>query len=249
MNNLINLTTVITPVYNSEIYIERVIDAVQNQTVPVLEHILIDDGSTDASAKLLDKFSKIHSNIIILKQKNSGAGKARNAGIAIAKGKYIAFLDVDDFWGIKKIENQIGFMERMKYDFSYSNYFKVVDGKADVLVSTPNTLSYKELLINCQIGCLTAAYNQNSLGKIYMSDIRQGQDWSLWLKITRPGVVAYRSPQCDAYYNVVEGSLSSSKFKKLVNMFKIYRESEQLSIVKSIWLLFRHTINRVTRTS
>ena len=249
MNNLINLTTVITPVYNSEIYIQRVIEAVQNQTVSVLEHILIDDGSTDDSAKLLDKFSKLYSNITILKQENSGAGKARNAGIAIAKGKYIAFLDADDFWEKNKIENQIGFMERMNYDFTYTDYFKVIEGKKQNIVSTPNTLNYKELLINCPIGCLTAVYNQASLGKMYMSDIRQGQDWSLWLKITRMGVIAYRSPICDSCYNVIDGSLSSSKLKKLINMFKIYRQSEKFSIARSIWLLALHSINRVTKAS
>jgi glycosyltransferase involved in cell wall biosynthesis len=248
MKKLINLTTVITPVYNSDLYIKRVVEAVQDQTVSVLEHILIDDGSTDKSSQLLEQFANTYPNIIVLKQKNSGAGKARNAGIAIAKGKYIAFLDADDLWGTKKIENQIGFMERMNYDFTYTDYFKVIDGKAGVIVPTPSTINYKKLLINCPIGCLTAVYNQASLGKMYMSDIRQGQDWSLWLKITRMGIIAYRSPMCDSYYNVVDGSLSSSKLKKLVNMFKIYRDSEKLSVAKSIWLLFRHTINRISRS-
>lgn len=248
MKKLINLTTVITPVYNSELYIKRVIETVQNQSVSVLEHILIDDGSTDKSSQLLEQFANTYPNVIVLKQKNSGAGKARNAGIAIAKGKYIAFLDADDLWGTKKIENQIGFMERMNYDFTYTDYFKVIDGKTGVIVPTPSLINYRELLINCPIGCLTAVYNQTSLGKMYMSDIRQGQDWSLWLKITRLGIVAYRSPECDAYYTVSKDSLSSFKLKKLINMFKIYRYSEKLSIIKSLWFLSCHSVNRLRKS-
>ncbi|MGS0534565.1 glycosyltransferase family 2 protein [Pseudoalteromonas sp. SaAl2] len=247
MNSVVNLTTVITPVYNSEKYIKRVVECVQQQTVQVLEHILIDDGSSDSSVAILDELAKVYPNVIILKQSNAGAGKARNAGIAIAKGKYIAFLDADDLWGSKKLENQISFMERTRCDFSYSDYFKVTGEGLKELVVTPHTVHYNELLINCSIGCLTAVYNQDSLGKLYMSDIRQGQDWSLWLKITRLGIVAYRSPECDAYYTVSKDSLSSFKLKKLINMFKIYRYSEKLSIIKSLWFLSRHSVNRLRK--
>lgn len=247
MKSVVNLTTVITPVYNSEKYIKRVVESVQKQTLPVLEHILIDDGSKDSSAAILDELAKIYSNIIILKQSNAGAGKARNTGISIAKGKYIAFLDADDLWSSKKLENQISFMERTGYDFSYSDYFKVTEEGLKELVATPESINYGELLINCQIGCLTAVYNQDTLGKLYMSDIRQGQDWSLWLKITRIGIIAYRSPECDAYYTVSKDSLSSFKLKKLINMFKIYRYSEELSVIKSLWFLSRHSVNRIRK--
>lgn len=82
MKNLMNLTTVITPVYNSEKYIKRVVECVQQQTVPVLEHILIDDGSSDSSAAILDELAKVYPNVIILKQSNAGSGKARNACFA-----------------------------------------------------------------------------------------------------------------------------------------------------------------------
>jgi glycosyltransferase involved in cell wall biosynthesis len=92
-----NLVSVIVPVYNAEKFLSRCIQSILNQTYKNFELILVDDGSTDDSAKIIEKFSKTDGRIVALKQKNSGVSSARNAGLEIAKGEWIAFVDADDW--------------------------------------------------------------------------------------------------------------------------------------------------------
>lgn len=90
--------SIIIPIYNCENYIEQCITSVQRQTLKELEVICIDDGSTDASALLVERFVKADARIRLFKQTNQGAGAARNKGMREAKGKYLAFLDADDYY-------------------------------------------------------------------------------------------------------------------------------------------------------
>ena len=90
--------SVIIPVYNCESYLEKCIRSVLDQTLQETEIICIDDGSTDQSVRILENLEKKESRISVLRQKNKGAGSARNRGIRAAKGKYVAFLDADDYY-------------------------------------------------------------------------------------------------------------------------------------------------------
>lgn len=90
--------SVIIPVYNSEGYLRQCLDSIIGQTLLDIEIICIDDGSTDDSVKILKEYEKKDYRIIVLNQKNLGAGAARNKGMAIARGNYLCFLDSDDFF-------------------------------------------------------------------------------------------------------------------------------------------------------
>lgn len=92
------IVSVIIPVYNAETYLKECLDSVLSQTMGHLEVICIDDGSTDNSRCLIQEYQKADSRIRILEQENQGPGPARNRGIRAAAGKYISFLDADDFW-------------------------------------------------------------------------------------------------------------------------------------------------------
>lgn len=89
--------SIITPVYNVEKYIRRCLTSINNQTFNDFEVILVDDGSTDNSGAICDQWAKADERFTVIHQKNSGAGAARNAGLKIARGKYIGFVDSDDW--------------------------------------------------------------------------------------------------------------------------------------------------------
>ena len=89
--------SVIVPVYNVEDYIERCLTTLKNQTMKDLEFIIVDDGSTDESAKIIKKFVKEDARFSYHKKKNGGLSDARNYGMKYAKGEYLAFLDSDDY--------------------------------------------------------------------------------------------------------------------------------------------------------
>lgn len=90
--------SVIIPVYNMEEYINECIDSVLKQTLQDIEIICVDDGSTDTTGEIIKEYCKTNSKISLIKQKNLGAGVARNEGILKAKGKYVIFMDADDFY-------------------------------------------------------------------------------------------------------------------------------------------------------
>ena len=118
MNN--NLISVIMPVYNTEKYVRESIESVLSQTYKNIEIICINDGSIDHSLSILESYgNKI---IIINCKENCGQGEARNKGICIAKGEYLAFLDADDIWESKKLELQLNqFISNKSLDISFTN--------------------------------------------------------------------------------------------------------------------------------
>ena len=96
--------SIIIPIYNVEKYLKQCLDSIVNQTLKEIEIICVDDGSTDGSLEILKEYAQKDSRFIILQQKNKGAGSARNAGLRIAQGEYLYFLDSDDFAQIDLLE-------------------------------------------------------------------------------------------------------------------------------------------------
>ena len=90
--------SIIIPVYNDSVYVTQCIQSVLNQTLKEIEIVCIDDGSTDDSARLIERMMQGEERIVLLQQRNQGPGIARNEGIRKAKGKYVAFLDADDYY-------------------------------------------------------------------------------------------------------------------------------------------------------
>jgi len=236
------LVSVVTPAFNAADVIAEAVESVLLQGGVVLEHIIIDDGSTDNTAAVLKEIAREWPHVKIIEQSNLGAAAARNKGIKEASGRYIAFLDADDVWLAGKLEAQVAYMMEEKVLFSYGDYTEVdgVTGDGIVCYHLPEVLKYKDLLRGCPIGCLTAAYDQSALGKIYMPNVRRGQDWGLWLAITRGGVPAQKYPGNYARYRIGVGSLSGSKMKKIIDVFKIYNREESFGYFKSAFLVGLH---------
>lgn len=109
-------TSIIIPVYNTKEYLCECLDSVINQTQREIEIILIDDGSTDGSLDILMDYRRKFNNIIVLQQENRKQGSARNAGMAIAKGKYICFADSDDYLDMKALDILYDHAEHNKLD-------------------------------------------------------------------------------------------------------------------------------------
>ena len=170
------LVSIITPVHNSERFLQQTIDSVLAQTYKDWEHILVDDCSTDGSAELIKAYTSTDARIRYIRlNENSGAGIARNKAIEQAKGDYIAFLDSDDTWYPKKLERQLEFMRRHGHHFSFTSY-DTVDEEGNSLskiTRVKTKVTYKSALYKNPIGCLTAMYSVGFFGKQYMPSIRK----------------------------------------------------------------------------
>jgi len=116
-----DLSVVITS-YNQKRYLAKAIRSVLSQTKPVDEIIICDDNSSDGSQSLIEKFSRKNDNIIpILHDKNLGPAKNRNTGFKEASGRYICYLDSDDWFGPQKLEREFEKLESSAMDWAYSS--------------------------------------------------------------------------------------------------------------------------------
>lgn len=123
------LISIIVPVYNVESYIERCLISLTNQTYKNIEIILINDGSKDHSGEICDKWSKNDSRIVVFHKFNGGVSSARNLGLQYAKGKWISFVDPDDYMATNALEMLIKTANNQKADIVDCNYYKVLQGK------------------------------------------------------------------------------------------------------------------------
>ena len=238
------LISIITPVYNSEKYIERTIESVINQTYKNWEMILVDDCSTDNSESIVKKYSCNDQRIKYYRLKeNSGAGKARNLALEKAKGTYIAYLDSDDIWKKEKLEKQLKFMKSNKYAFSCTSYEKIDENdNYKKTIEMPKEINYKFYLRNTIIQTVGVMVNVNIVGKetLKMPDIRRRQDAATWLQILKKGYKCYGMDEILAEYRRTEKSLSSNKLKAVRGMWSLYRDIEKLSLPFSCYCFVRY---------
>jgi len=236
-----DLVSIITPMYNSEKFIDLTILSVQSQTYQNWEMIIVDDASTDRSIEIVKKIM-FNEPRLQLKQlaDNLGPAHTRNNGIKLAKGRFLAFLDSDDLWHKDKLEKQIIFMQKNEYAFTFTGYEKIDEKgkKIGNILPFKNQVTYHDLLKSNHIGCLTAMIDLKMLGcKMYMPDIKKRQDQGLWLEILKEIDKAYCLYEILGQYRIREGSISVNKIDNLKYQWKLYRNIEKINIVKSFYYM------------
>ncbi|TSB48365.1 glycosyltransferase family 2 protein [Alkalicoccobacillus porphyridii] len=233
------LVSIVTPVFNSERFLIETVQSILAQTYSNWELFLVDDGSTDQSITIARDFAEKDERIKhILLEENQGAAGARNTGIMMANGRYVAFLDSDDLWAPQKLEKQVEFMETNEYVFSFTSY-RIIreDGKErEKVIRAPEVVTYESLLKNTIIGCLTVMLNIKVLGKVQMPTIRTRQDFMLWLNILKQGRKAHGLDMELASYRKVTNSISSNKLKTAKRNWMIYRHHEGLPFLRACFV-------------
>lgn len=125
--------SIIIPIYNVEEYLARCINSILTQTIDSVEVILIDDGSTDACSSICDKYKQYDSRVKVIHKENGGLASARNAGLKVAKGEYILFVDSDDWIEPETVEELVSIAEKYQVDFvrfrpMYAGWPNHIDG-------------------------------------------------------------------------------------------------------------------------
>lgn len=230
-----SLVSIIMPSYNSEGTILESIQSVLSQTYKNWELIIVDDRSTDNTWQVIQTYADKYDNIRIYQNKeNLGAGASRNFAIKKARGRFIAFLDSDDLWTEDKLAEQIPFMLKNNYPLTYTHYSRFNSEEELSVVTAPEYTTYKKLMYSNVIGCLTAVYDTQALGKRYMPLIRKRQDMGLWLDILKDTPKAYCLPKPLAKYRMDSG-MTANKFSVLSYQWKFYRDVVGLSLPRSLF--------------
>jgi len=232
------LVSIITPAYNCAKYISATVISVLKQDYNNWELIIIDDFSTDNTKEIIQEFVEKDKRIkYFLLESNYGTATARNKGIEQANGHYIAFLDSDDLWVENKLSNQIKFMESNTYAFTCTDY-EQINEEGQLLnkrIKTKSKTNYNGVLLSCPVGNSTVIYDVSKLGKFKIPNIRKRNDDALWLQILKKEKYIYGLGEVLMYYRVRHNSISSNKFKLIKYHWKLYRDIERLSIIRSIF--------------
>ena len=168
--NTSGLVSIITPSYNSSLFIVQTIESILAQTYTNWELLITDDCSTDNSVEIIEWYCQKDARIkLFLRKCNGGAGICRNNSIQKAKGQFIAFCDSDDYWMPDKLEKQLAFMAKKGCVLSYTSYM-TCDENGDMkgIVVCRNTESFFSSKCNNGIGCLTAMYDVRKLSLIHI---------------------------------------------------------------------------------
>ena len=236
------LVSIIMPAYNAELHIAESIDSVISQTYSNWELLITDDRSTDTTQKIINEYAIQDSRIkLFINDENGGAGIARNNSIKQSVGRFIAFLDADDQWLPEKLTTQISFMLRNNYAFTFTAYQKLEGETLKGTVTPPQSTTYNKLLNSNVIGCLTAVYDTNVLGKHYMPVIRKRQDMGLWLSLLKQVPKSYSLPDVLALYRVDSG-MTQNKFKILKWQWLFYRDVLELNIFRATYHFFIYSV-------
>ncbi|HHX8655349.1 TPA: glycosyltransferase family 2 protein [Vibrio diabolicus] len=229
------MVSIIMPTYNSYQTVVESIQSVLSQTYKNWELIIVDDRSTDNTWQVIQTYADKYDNIRVYQNKeNLGAGASRNFAIKKAKGRFIAFLDSDDLWMENKLAEQIPFMLENNYPLTYTHYSRFNNEEELSVVTAPEYTTYKKLMYSNVIGCLTAVYDTQKLGKRYMPLIRKRQDMGLWLDILKETPKAYCLPKPLAKYRMDSG-MTANKFSVLSYQWKFYRDVVGLSLPRSLF--------------
>ena len=241
-----HLISIITPVHNSAPFIEATINSVLEQTYTHWEMILIDDCSEDQSVSIIETYvTKDPRFKLVLNKEKSGAGITRNKGISASNGQFITFLDSDDLWFPNFLEVSLKICLDNSYEFVFSSYERKDEHLMPFLKDfiVPKRVSYEDVLKSCPISCLTAFIDIRRIGKHYMPELEKRQDWGLWLAVLKKIDYAHGIKQPLAVYRMRRNSVSRNKLKLIPYVWKVYREVENLSILKSFYLLTFWSLN------
>ena len=237
------LVSVIMPTYNSGRLLKDSIDSILNQTYHDLELLITDDNSSDVQTReILQHYSQKDERVnVLLLDSNHGPGYARNKSIERARGRYIAFCDSDDRWFPEKLERQLVFIAEQNCALCYSSYIMCNENNKELGINiAPAKMTFNKLKRDNKIGCLTAIYDTQMLGKkYYMPAIRKRQDWGLFLNILRDCQEAYAIQEPLAFYRIRKKSVSRNKLSLIKYNILIYQKILGFSSLKShLYFLF-----------
>lgn len=226
--------SVVIPAFNASETIIRCVESVLQQSLPIYEIIVINDGSTDNTTSLLSKFKERNNlqNLHIINQSNGGPAKARNQGIINAKGNWIAFLDSDDRWLPEKIAKQIEVISKYPECTIIGTYFFTDNKKGNN--THPQEITFTKMLFKNRLYTSTVLVKKEIISQYYFDEAKKHigtEDYKLWLQIihSNMGLVI-----CDGLAIYAD---NSNKYKRNALSNNLYKMEK--GILSIYYFLFR----------
>lgn len=226
--------SIISPVYNSSKYLHQTIASVLDQTFSDWEWLITDDCSNDNSVEIIKSTNDSRIKLI-QSEENGGAGHARNLSLEKATGRFITFLDADDFWEPNFLEEMMSFIKKENVELAYSNYSrcdenlqpKIEDFKADKVVT------FNNLLKTCRLSLLSSMYDSQRVGKEFFPEGSKREDHVMWLNLLKKIPEGKPYPKTMAKYRMHASSVSRKKTNIMKDQYLVYKDYMKFSTLKS----------------
>lgn len=222
--------SIIVPIYNSEKYLKKCIDSLIKQTHKNIEILLINDGSTDGSEKVIKKYKD--KRIKYISKKNEGIGKTRNLGIEKSKGKYLMFIDSDDY--IKKdcVEKMFNYAESNNSDLVVSDFYKDFDGtiKEEIIPSFEcTTLKEKPELLNViNLGPCNKLYKRSLIENIKFDEVLKYEDVIFVCGALKEAKRISKIDEFLSYYVVHNNSETTTRDKGIFDILEVNKQLKSM---------------------
>lgn len=213
--------SVIIPVYKGADFVAQAMESALSQTHQDIEVIVVNDGSPDNSKEIIQPYL-CDPRVKYIEQQNAGVANARNTGISLATGKYIAFLDQDDLWHPIKIARQVEFMEKDSEVALVHSDIAFIDAQGQPL-ATPDWAWVRDASGNCiedlvlanRIATLTVLLRRSCLEEVgaFRQELAPSDDWDLWLQLATRHSFGFIAETL-GYYRL-HGDNESKKFMKM----------------------------------
>lgn len=236
--------SVIIPYHKKISFIKKSLNSALNQTYQNKEIIIIFDDNNQEELKKIRLLIKRKKNIkLIINSKNLGAGLSRNKAAKVAEGKYLAFLDADDFWKNNKLSYQISIMKKLNIKISHTSYF-IINENNKIVERRKAKLSqnYNDLLNSCDIGLSSVIIEKKLFLKNKFSSNKTKEDYAAWLKISKK-IPIYGIKKYLLFWRKTKNSLSSNIYQKIIDAFDIYYNKEKFGLIKSIYSVIKLSCN------
>lgn len=236
--------SIITPVYNSSKFLKQTIDCVLNQTFTDFEWLITDDASTDHSAQILRECRdpRIKSTFA---ETNGGAGNARNLSLSKATGRYITFLDADDYWEPNFLLEMVTFLKNEQAELAYSNYARCDENLNPVLddFKADKEVDFHSLLRTCRLSLLSSMYDSARVGIEYFPAGSKREDHVMWLNLLKKIPSAKPLPKTMAKYRMHSGGISRRKSSIIKDQYLVYKDHMKFGTLKSVFYTAQWAMN------
>jgi len=240
-----NCIDIILPNFNSSKFLNQTLKSILKQTYKNWRLVIIDDCSDLKTINILKKYTKDKRIKIFWLKKNKGAGFCRNYAIKKTKSPYIAFIDSDDIWKKNKLKNQINFMTKNNYSFTYTYYETF--GERKRIIIPPLKFNFLSFIHNTSIATSTMMIKRSEIKNIKFTNTKICEDYFFKCKLLKKVNYAFCLNKFLTKYRIRKDSLQSNVIRNFFWIWKINKDYNKLNLLENFLSLLHVSINSIKK--
>ena len=243
------LVSVVVPCFNASKTILQTLNSIKNQEMEDFECIIINDFSSDNTAKIINKFSQLDSRFKTINMgSNRGVSVARNKGLEKSSGRYITFLDSDDMWHRNFLKSSIDVRKGIDLPITHCPYVRFLKKEKHYLgkvIYPPRLISSDNIGIKNYLPILTSVLDRKIIGDFRFKQIRP-EDYSLWIElIEERGLYSKMMPIVGGFYRVSQNQRSNNKIKSIKRIYTMFKKDRKMNRFTSMKKTFIWGCNNI----